>query len=98
MQTIETVSPSTRPWYKEPWVWFLLAIPLATVIAGLITLQIAATNADPFIERPPEKIGLGQYTPNNSISQSKVTRRRGEDSTGSTASHADTVSFDLELE
>jgi hypothetical protein len=36
--------------------------------------------------------------PDNSISKSKVTRRRGEDSTGSTASHADKVSFDLEME
>jgi hypothetical protein len=34
----------------------------------------------------------------NSISKSKVTRRRGADSTGSTASHADNVNLDLELE
>jgi hypothetical protein len=33
-----------------------------------------------------------------SISQSKVTRRRGEDRTDSTASHADTVNFDFEME
>ena len=30
-----------RPWYREPMVWLMLAIPLATVVAGLVTLSLA---------------------------------------------------------
>jgi len=32
--------PSTR-WYREPYVWLLMSIPAATVLAGLITLALA---------------------------------------------------------
>jgi hypothetical protein len=35
-----------RPWYREPWPWFLMALPLAAVIASLYTLFLATRNAD----------------------------------------------------
>ena len=35
-----------RPWYREPWVWLMIAIPLAAVIAGLTTIYIAVTTSD----------------------------------------------------
>lgn len=34
-----------RPWYREPLVWLLIAIPASAVVGGLITLALAiATN------------------------------------------------------
>ena len=35
-----------RPWYREPWPWVLIAIPLLTVIASGITLWLAVSNPD----------------------------------------------------
>jgi hypothetical protein len=35
-----------RPWYREPWPWVAIAIPLAAVIMGLTTLYLAISNPD----------------------------------------------------
>ena len=35
-----------RPWYAEPWVWLLIALPLCAVIGGLITVYIAVATSD----------------------------------------------------
>ncbi len=39
-------SPTSKPWYREPWPWFLISLPAAAVIAGLTTVWIAANSAD----------------------------------------------------
>ncbi len=36
----------TRPWYKEPWPWVIIAIPLLTVIASGFTFYLAVSNPD----------------------------------------------------
>lgn len=36
----------TKPWYKQPLVWLVIAIPGGTVIAGFITLGIALQTDD----------------------------------------------------
>lgn len=33
-----------EPWYKNPWVWLIIAIPALTVIAGFFTLYLAIAN------------------------------------------------------
>ena len=35
-----------RPWYREPWPWVIIAIPLAAVIMGMTTLYLAISNPD----------------------------------------------------
>lgn len=35
-----------RPWYREPWPWVAIAIPLAAVIMGMTTLYLAVSNPD----------------------------------------------------
>lgn len=35
-----------RPWYRHPWVWFIIALPASAVIAGLTTVVIAVQNRD----------------------------------------------------
>ena len=35
-----------RPWYRQFWPWFIMALPLAAVIAGLTTVAIAVTHQD----------------------------------------------------
>lgn len=50
-------SPS-KPWYREPWPWFLISLPAAAVVAGLTTVWIAATNADGLVVGDYYKAGL----------------------------------------
>lgn len=38
--------PQNRPWYREPWPWVAIAIPLVAVIMGMTTLYLAVSNPD----------------------------------------------------
>lgn len=33
-----------EPWYRNPWVWLLIAIPSLTVAGCLLTIYLALTN------------------------------------------------------
>jgi hypothetical protein len=45
-------------WYRQFWPWFLIALPLAAVVGGLLTIFIAAKNPDLLIQRSDdERIG-----------------------------------------
>ena len=35
-----------RPWYREPWVWLMIAFPLSAVIGGAITIYLAVVTSD----------------------------------------------------
>ncbi len=35
-----------RPWYREPLVWLLIAIPASAVVAGFVTLALAIATDD----------------------------------------------------
>ena len=41
--TPEVVS---RPWFREPWVWFIIALPASAVIGCAITIWLAITRPD----------------------------------------------------
>jgi hypothetical protein len=36
----------TRRWYREPWVWLLISLPMTAVIAGMVTLYLAVSTSD----------------------------------------------------
>ena len=38
-----------RPWYREPWPWFLITLLSTVVIAGLITAWLAFTTEDELV-------------------------------------------------
>jgi uncharacterized protein len=40
---------AARAWYREPFLWLVLGIPLLTVVAGLTTVVIANVGADPVV-------------------------------------------------
>lgn len=48
----------SKPWYREPWPWFLMSLPATAVIAGLVTVWIAATSADGLVAGDYYKAGL----------------------------------------
>jgi hypothetical protein len=35
-----------KPWYQQPWVWLLIALPATAVVGGMITLYLAVTTSD----------------------------------------------------
>ena len=35
---------SPRPWYKEPWVWFILAIPGSAIIWSIFLFNVALSH------------------------------------------------------
>ncbi len=44
-------SNSSKPWWKEPYVWLVIGGPLIVVVAAIYTAVIAASNPDPLIDR-----------------------------------------------
>ena len=48
----------TKPWYREPWPWILIAPPAAAVIAGAATVWIAVDSADGLVADDYYKRGL----------------------------------------
>jgi hypothetical protein len=46
------------PWYKQFWLWFLIALPASVVIAGFTTLYIANIHSDDLVVDDYYKNGL----------------------------------------
>jgi hypothetical protein len=51
-------APRSRPWYREPWPWFLISLPATAVVAGLVTVWIAYRSADGLVVGDYYKAGL----------------------------------------
>lgn len=51
-------TPSSMPWYRYPFVWFALSIPLAAVIAGIGMIWLAVTTDDGLVADDYYKRGL----------------------------------------
>ena len=47
-----------RPWYRQFWPWFLIALPATAVVAGLYTLHIAIVTRDGLVVDDYYKEGL----------------------------------------
>lgn len=48
----------TRPWYKEPFVWMLIGVPLSSVIVGSFFIYLAASTKDTLVRDNYYKDGL----------------------------------------
>ena len=48
----------SKPWYREPWPWFLISLPAAAVIASIATVWIAYQSADGLVVGDYYKAGL----------------------------------------
>jgi hypothetical protein len=43
---------SAEPWYRNSWVWLIIAIPAATVAGCLFTIYLALTHPDARVSDP----------------------------------------------
>lgn len=50
--------PLAKPWYREPWVWFLAAGPIAVILAGIVTVWLAVRSDDGLVVDDYYKQGL----------------------------------------
>jgi hypothetical protein len=69
-----TTPHSSKPWYREPWPWFLISLPATAVIAGLLTVWIAASNRDGLVVGDYYKAGLAI---NQTLARDDAARRLG---------------------
>ena len=56
---------------KQPWMWLVLGLPAAVVVAGFVTLWIAASNPEAIVSEPHKKLGftVQQVQPNTEKTQ-----------------------------
>lgn len=48
----------SKPMMKEPWMWLVLGLPATVVVAGFVTLFIAASNPEAIVSEPHKKLGF----------------------------------------
>lgn len=58
MEFSQRNTTTPKPWYLQFWPWFIIALPAAAVIGGMITLFIAANNQDSLVADDYYKEGL----------------------------------------
>ncbi len=49
---------NSKPWYREPWPWILMAGPAIVVVAGFITAWLAIRSSDGLVDDDYYKQGL----------------------------------------
>ncbi len=64
----------SKPWYREPWPWFLMALPAAAVVGGIATAVIAYRGADGVVAADYYKRGLAI---NEELSRSRLAATLG---------------------
>ena len=43
------IREDTKPWYRQFWPWFIIALPASAVVAGFVTLWIAMQTTDSLV-------------------------------------------------
>lgn len=51
----------TKPWYRQFWPWFLIALPGSVIVASMVTIYLALQDADGLVTDDYYKEGLGLY-------------------------------------
>ena len=64
----------TRPWYREPWPWLLMAVPAAAVVGGAVTLWLALSSADGLVADDYYRRGLAI---NRELARERTATARG---------------------
>lgn len=45
-------------WWREPWPWFLMALPMTAILGGIVTIWLAVRSADSLVSDDYYKEGL----------------------------------------
>ncbi len=58
---MNVIAQHKSPWWREPLVWLIIALPLTAVLASLVTWWIAARGADPLVAEDYYKQGMAVH-------------------------------------
>ena len=58
---MKKIDPASKPWYREPWPWILMAGPAIVVVAGIATAWLAVRSNDGLVEDADFQIFIQQY-------------------------------------
>lgn len=83
---------ASKPWYREPWPWILMAGPLAVVLAGIVTTALAVQSFDGLVADDYYKQGLGI---NRVIARESAARALGVAAKATFSEDRDRVRIDL---
>jgi len=50
------IREDTKPWYRQFWPWFIIALPAAAVVAGVTTLWISMQTTDSLVVRSDDGV------------------------------------------
>ncbi len=54
----QRLTAATKPWYRHPWPWILMAGPFVVIVAGIITTYLAVVSNDGLVEDDYYKQGM----------------------------------------
>ena len=81
MTAPQTPTPvSTRPWWRHPYVWLIIAGPAIVVVAGFYTYYLAARSPDPVL--PTQAPASSSTAQSEGISQAPAVQARNHAATG----------------
>jgi len=55
---MNTMIEKSKPWYREPWPWILMVMPVTAVVAGSFMMWLAISTEDGLVEDDYYKKGL----------------------------------------
>jgi len=65
---------ASNPWYKQPWLWFVLSVPIASVILSSIMVTVAVVGKDSLVSDNYYKDGMAI---NQTIEQDQLAAELG---------------------
>lgn len=74
--------PAELPWYKHPWLLFVIALPTIAVIAGIATVIISFNVKDDIVDPHYYEDGLAINNVLNHIEQARESHMRADIQTG----------------
>lgn len=89
------VHAASKPWYREPWPWFLMSLPAAAVLAGITTVWFAVRSADGLVVGDYYKAGLAI---NQTLARDDTARALGLVATLTGDDHALSLTLDGHLD
>jgi len=54
-----TETEASKPWYKQPWLWFVMSVPITSVILSSIMVSVAVIGRDTMVSDNYYKDGMG---------------------------------------
>lgn len=55
---LQTPLSPPRPWFREPWVWLIIALPASAVLGCIVTIWLAVVSDDGLVEDDYYKHGM----------------------------------------